>query len=214
MSKVIPFKKEIIFNNNLAEITSISLEHHLETKEQSVIRTFDINGSYKMNLSSTTTEDFSYELPFEIALDDRYILDYANMDIDDFYYEVVNDRVLSIHIEVSIDNLEEREEELEVFEELDVREEEKCTTQELQSVSQEISNVTSEQRCIEEENPISSVLNLNDAETYKSYTVYIVRENDTIEGILMKYNITKEELETYNDLEELKIGDKLIIPNV
>lgn len=205
MKKIIPFKKEIIFNTNLAEITSISLEHHLDIKEQSVIGTFDIIGTYKMNLSSTTTENFNYELPFEIALDERYILDCAIIDIDDFYYEVVNDRVLSIHIEVSIDNLEEK-----IIE----KEEQIVEIEERNNNIEQTPNNLEIERCIEEENPISSVLSSNEIETYKSYTVYIVRENDTVEGILMKYNITKEELEIYNDLEELKIGDKLIIPNV
>ena len=207
MKKVIPFKKEIIFESNIAEITSISLEHNLQIKDYSVIGSFDISGSYKMTLTSTVTDDFSYNIPFEIALDERYVLDNAIVDIDDFYYEIINERVLSINIEVGIDKLEEIEmedkmpdiiEESKEFEEKMTREEN-----------------TEEKRCIEEENPISNVFtSVSDVETYKSYTVYIVRENDTIENILTKYNRTKEELEIYNNLEELKIGDKLIIPNV
>lgn len=212
MKKVIPFKKEIIFESNIAEITSISLEHNLEIKDNSVIGSFDISGSYKMTLTSTITEDFNYNIPFEIALDERYLLDNAMADIDDFYYEILNDRVLSINIEVGIDGIEEIEmedkmpniiEESKEFEELN-REE-----------SSDIENTQEEKRCIEEENPISNVFtSVSDVETYKSYTVYIVRENDTIESILTKYSVSKEELEIYNNLEELKIGDKLIIPNV
>ena len=212
MKKVIPFKKEIIFESNIAEIISISLEHNLEIKDNSVIGSFDISGSYKMTLTSTITEDFNYNIPFEIALDERYLLDNAIADIDDFYYEILNDRVLSINIEVGIDGLEEIEmedkmpniiEESKEFEELN-REE-----------SSDIENTQEEKRCIEEENPISNVFtSVSDVETYKSYTVYIVRENDTIESILTKYSVSKEELEVYNNLEELKIGDKLIIPNV
>lgn len=212
MKKVIPFKKEIIFESNIAEITSISLEHNLEIKDNSVIGSFDISGSYKMTLTSTITEDFNYNIPFEIALDERYLLDNAMADIDDFYYEILNDRVLSINIEVGIDGIEEIEmedkmpniiEESKEFEELN-REE-----------SSDIENTQEEKRCIEEENPISNVFtSVSDVETYKSYTVYIVRENDTIESILTKYSVSKEELEVYNNLEELKIGDKLIIPNV
>lgn len=212
MKKVIPFKKEIIFESNIAEITSISLEHNLEIKDNSVIGSFDISGSYKMTLTSTITEDFNYNIPFEIALDERYLLDNAMADIDDFYYEILNDRVLSINIEVGIDGIEEIEmedkmpniiEESKEFEELNRDE------------SSDIENTQEEKRCIEEENPISNVFtSVSDVETYKSYTVYIVRENDTIESILTKYSVSKEELEAYNNLEELKIGDKLIIPNV
>lgn len=194
MKKIVPFKKEIIFKENLAEIISISLEHHLEINDYSVIGNFNVSGTYKMTPVSTAVEDFKYDLPFEIALDDHYILDNANVDVEDFYYEIINDRVLSIHIEVAIDNLEEKE----IIKTIEADE-----MPEL------------EQRCIEEENPLPNVFNsISDVETYKSYTIYIVRENDNVESILNKYNITKEELENYNNLSELKIGDKLIIPNV
>ena len=53
---------------------------------------------------------------------------------------------------------------------------------------------------------------VNTEEVYSSYSVYIVREGDTIEQILSKYEITKEILEDYNDLTEIKLGDKIIIP--
>jgi len=53
----------------------------------------------------------------------------------------------------------------------------------------------------------------NNYETFKSYTVYILREGDTIESIIEKYKVTKEELLDYNDLSEVKIGDKIIIPS-
>ncbi|HIR49166.1 MAG TPA: LysM peptidoglycan-binding domain-containing protein [Candidatus Faecimonas gallistercoris] len=49
-------------------------------------------------------------------------------------------------------------------------------------------------------------------ETYATYSVYIFRQNDTIESIMDKYQVTKEELESYNDLSNLTIGSKLIIP--
>ena len=52
----------------------------------------------------------------------------------------------------------------------------------------------------------------NDEDTFKTYHVYIVRENDTLDSILMKYNVTKEEVKEYNDLNDIKIGSKLILP--
>ena len=51
-------------------------------------------------------------------------------------------------------------------------------------------------------------------ETYTTYKVYIIRENDTIEMIMQNYGITRDLLEQYNDLNEIKIGDKLIIPSI
>ena len=207
MKKVIPFKKEIIFDDNLAEITSISLEHHLEINDHTLIGGFDISGTYKVTMTSTTTQDFSYHLPFEIALDEHYILDNAVMDIDDFYYEIINDRVLSVHIEVSLDHLEEKEIESEVV--MDRNEVVEERPIEKEEIKEEV-----KERCIEEEGPLPNIFNnISESETYKSYTVYIVRENDTLESILNKYSTSKELLEPYNNLEELKIGDKIIIPN-
>lgn len=49
-------------------------------------------------------------------------------------------------------------------------------------------------------------------ETFSTYYVYMVRETDTIESIIDKYQTTKEELQNYNDLTNVKVGSKLIIP--
>lgn len=49
-------------------------------------------------------------------------------------------------------------------------------------------------------------------EEYVTYRVYKVTESDTIDSILAKYNVTKEMLSDYNNLENITAGDKLIIP--
>jgi len=79
--------------------------------------------------------------------------------------------------------------------------------------------IETNERCIEKEDETpSNITSLfdnmdNNYETFKSYTVYILREGDTIESIIEKYKVTKEELLDYNDLSEVKIGDKIIIPS-
>lgn len=50
-------------------------------------------------------------------------------------------------------------------------------------------------------------------ETFSTYSVYILRQDETIETVTEKYKITREELEKYNDLTNLSNGIKLIIPN-
>ena len=60
----------------------------------------------------------------------------------------------------------------------------------------------------------TSIFNINeDSETYGTLLVYIVRENDSLETIIEKYDTTREILSMYNDLSELKIGDKIMIPS-
>lgn len=53
----------------------------------------------------------------------------------------------------------------------------------------------------------------NTEETFSTYCVYIVRETDTIDSIVTKYKTTRELLGEYNNLKEIKIGSKIIIPN-
>lgn len=67
---------------------------------------------------------------------------------------------------------------------------------------------------IENNNENIDIFNgINSDDGYVTYRVYRVIEGDTIDKIIEKYNTTKEELEKYNDLRDIKIGDKLIIPS-
>lgn len=221
MKKIVPFKKDMLFSSNVSEITSISLEHDLKVRSDNMISgNFIISGEYKMSDSSTNIEEFNFELPCSINLDERYILDDVQVDIDDFYYEIVNSNILEVNISVLIDKLEEKEIEETIINEIkmpdaelpdleEITREEEANMMEDRTIEQE--------RCIEEED-ISSVVsifdNFNDSlETYQTYKIYIVREGDTLEAIMQKYNISKELLEQYNDLNEINLGDKIIIPD-
>lgn len=218
MKKLVPFKKDIEFNTNIAEITSISLEHTLKLKEENLVSgQFIVSGTYKLTEASINTNPFEYKLPFDISIDKKYDTKNLDVDINDFYYEVTNNEILSINIEVVLDGLEEKPEEKEentVTEEKietleDTREE--VETDETQTVS----NVDSaEENDRETENDVKSIFeDLDENERYAVYKVHMVTENDTVEEIIEEYGITRDELESYNDLNDLKIGDKLIIPS-
>jgi len=237
MKKIVPFKKDIIFKSNLSEITSISLEHSLHHESKHLITgDFIISGEYRMNENSINTESFSFDIPFDINMDEKYILDKVIIDINDFYYEIVNNKILSVNIEVLIDRLEEQpliiEEEVELIDEpiveynledvrleteniieKEIKMEEKTIQKEEKKIDYSKLNNTDE-RCIEEEEVKSLFDNITNEEEYTSYKICIVREGDSLESIMMKYSISKEQMELYNDLNEIKIGDKLIIPSV
>lgn len=199
MKKIIPFSKDIEFDTNVAEINSISLEHTLKLKEENLVSgEFIVSGTYKMTDTSLNTDNFEYKIPFDISIDKKYDTKDVDIDINDFYYEVINNKILSINIEVSIDGLKEKEEK-EVVEEPEVLEE-----------TLENDNL---ERKESEESAKSIFEDLDENERYSVYKVHVVTENDTIENILQKYEITKEELEAYNDLKDMQIGDKLIIPS-
>lgn len=217
MDKIIPFKKDIIFQTNLSEVTSISLEHNLNTVgDNEISGNFMVSGEYKIADTSQNVETFSYDLPFHIHLDDKYILDHVEIDIDDFYYEIINDSVLSVNIDVLVTKLEERlvEEEVRKEDVIEVMEEEETKNIDVITPLQIEEEETP--RCIEEEEETSNTIfsNMDSfGETYKSYKIYIVRDGDSIETILEKYGVSKEQLDEYNDLKEIKSGDKIIIPS-
>lgn len=233
MKKIVPFKKDIIFKSNLSEITSISLEHSLHISNDNLITgDFIVSGTYRMTDSSVNTDVFSYNLPFDINMDEHYVLDNVEIDIDDFYYEIKDNNVLVVNIEVLIDKLEEKpliEKEIiseevlnneednmqELFEEQEYIEPELVRNGE--PVDDALIDIDDSRDIIEQEMPkeIKSLFDNIDesSETYATYHVYIVRETDTVETILQKYSVTKEDIEMYNDLKEIKVGDKIIIPS-
>lgn len=212
MEKIVPFKRDISFETKIAEIRSISLEHTYEIQNNLISGTFIISGNYKLTDTSTNVDPFKFEVPFDISIDSRYELNKATVDINDFFYELINNEVLSVSITLIIDNLEEKEER-----EMEEIQEEKQEVEEIKPVSYEEAEKDDE---TEEVKPVSaspetvkSIFdNMDENEGYVVYKVHIVTENDTIESIMEKYDVTKEALEAYNDLNDLKIGDKLIVP--
>ena len=219
MKKIVPFKKDIEFDSNIAEISSISLEHTLKLKEENLVSgEFIISGTYKMTEASVNVDSFEYKLPFDISIDKKYDTKELDVDINDFYYEVINNEILSISIEVVLDGLEEKPEE---EEEIRMTEEKIETLEDREEVEKEEDTKTvstveknSEEVNREEDNTVKSIFEgLDENERYAVYKVHIVTENDTTESIVSEYGVTRDDLEAYNDLSDLKIGDKLIIPS-
>lgn len=225
MKQIVPFKKDLLFKTKVSEITSISLEREIDTSEEGVITgVFHITGDYKMNEGSINRDDFSFDLPFDISLDPRYDMSSVKADIEDFYYDIINNDTLKVNIDLFIEAeyleeepvMEEQVVEEPVREEVtqevrEEREEEKMDTIDIKK--DDVKDVVSDE-VREDDNITASDLfsNLDDTETYTTYYVYIVKEEDTIDKILVKYGISKDELESYNDITNIKPGDKVIIP--
>lgn len=53
----------------------------------------------------------------------------------------------------------------------------------------------------------------NSVETFTTYSVYIMRKEDTLDKIMDTYHVNREQLSEYNDLNSLEIGSKVIIPS-
>lgn len=246
MNKIIPFKKEIDFNTKISEITSISLEHNIKEINNDLISgEFVIEGEYKIIEGSINKESYKHIIPFDIAIGSNYDLSNVSIDIDNFYYDVIDDKILKVNIDLMVDNIEEVIDVSVVKnidkEELIDNEEDDRTVMDEELLEEGIGVITPNKEELEkieeiEENELlkeidnninieieneNTNININNInlfdnlkmeETYSTYLVYFVKENDSVEKILDKYKITKEELENYNDLSNIKVNDKLIIP--
>jgi len=251
MKKVIPFNKEIVFKTTIFEITDIEVTHELDIGSENMIEGhFLVNGKYKMSSSSTFEEAFQEQLPFVIEVDEKYDLKEAKVRINDFYFEIVNEDILKINIELELSDISEKvelEEEEELLERCYEEEEEKVEMLEsdemledemlpelkeevveiaktfpeviepidiVDSAKSEMVSVNKKEQGITNKSISTMFPGVSEEEdTFKSYYIYIVRENDTIDEILNKYQTTREEVSEYNNLEDVKIGSKLIIPS-
>lgn len=234
MKKIISFEKKIEFPSMIGEVTSISLEHDLEFIDETNIEgMLTVNGTYKLTEASMIEEPFSYELPTEIILTERLDTDSSKIEIDDFYYEIENDYNLICYIDIRVEGVEvvDIEEqtitnEIETnpieLQELDLKIETidiQSTDNDIRECDGELQNIKEEENNEEimidtKETTVTSIFeNINESEeTYSTYSVYILREEETIQSLISKYKTTKEELEKYNDLTNLTIGTKIIIP--
>ena len=157
-----------------------------------------------------------------------YDIDDVIINIDDFYYEIKNMESLEVNITLLLDNIkekpliiEEREEKIEPTEEKVEEMEEQVERGEPSEECYEPEEAVDGGDLTRDENievPIitenKNVFSFTDDDNESAYIVYIVRENDTVESIMEKYSISIDKLREYNDLSEIKKGDKIIIPNV
>lgn len=194
MNKIIPFNKDITFEDNIGEIESIALDDVLKFEDEDTIKgELIIRGCNKYQ---DVVKDFSYSLPVLITIDSKYDTSKSTINIDDFYYEIVNDNILRVKIDLILDDLYYIEDNNEL------------------NVNDDLMKESIVEEKIDELEENSNDLDVNDEKEYSIYRVYTTNDNDTIDTILSKYKINKEELEKYNDLANIKPGVKLIIPSL
>ena len=249
MKQIIPFKKDLPFKTKVSDITSISLERKIEILDGGIVTgTFYITGDYKMNEGSINREKFSFDLPFDITLDPRYDVNSVKADIEDFYYDVINEDTLKVNIDLyieaeylpdtSLDNNILTEEDKSDNEMNDVQKEDESVEEDRNIMMESKSDSKNDENLEIDKEVTSEKINNDDAtmndsdierndvddfandlfsnldntETYTTYYVYIVKEEDTIDKIISLYGVTKEDIENYNDITSIKPGDKVIIP--
>jgi len=236
MNKIIPFTKVITLNERFDEIKKIALDDTLKLEEPYLIKgDLIVRGCY---MDEERENDFSYPIPVEIAIDTKYDTSKCTITVDDFYYEIINEQNLRVNIDLLLDELYYKEIETKVEEIVleDNRNDELIdnTFKEFDEIKpyeiDAAKNIDIElEKTILDDKDVKNALkntennqdkldNLfkeqNDSKEYSVYRVYLVSEGETLEYILDKYKVTKEDLAPFNDLDNLKVGMKLIIPSV
>lgn len=217
MNKVFTLDREFLFRTNIYEIDSISVEQNYDIDSSIINGEFIVAGSYRLHEISINKEDFSFKIPFKHELKSNINLDTVKLDINDFNYNFNNKDELSVHIEYIIT----AEESIKVFEDeeklddflnsndydvVDLREDNEI----------KMPTITKEEDTISSNNEIDKdmiINSINGDDEYVLYHVHTVGINDSIESITKKYNISINTLKEYNNIDNLELNMKLIIPN-
>ena len=215
MNKKISLTKNIKFPSRIGEVCSISLEKDLKFMSEDLIEgNLLLTGKYKLTEASLLEEDFSYKIPVEITLSEGLDVKESSVEITDFYYEIENDDTMICYIELEI-----KGEELKEMRECDGEVEEKeieipIINEKIEEDNNiEIVDNSDKEEVLEVKEEEKSIFQISDEDdSYGTFIVYIVRENETVNSIIEKYHTTLDKVEQYNDLKEFNVGMKLIIP--
>jgi len=205
MKEKIPFTKEIDFKENISTITSISLEHQENIKEGEINGNFTVFGDYKIHSDTTEKELFKYNLPFTTILPNGIDENSIKIDIDDFTYDILEDHIMRVNIDYTIEG-----DRLNIIDDIKEERNEIIENEEIPIIEyvDKLKNKIEEKEPVIDETEESTEINTD----FVTYNVHIVKENDTIESILSKYNTNIDNLKIYNNITNLNIGDKIIIP--
>lgn len=250
MKENLKIEKELLFKNNIKDITSISLDNDYKINKQQITGNFIINGEYKIHEISINKEKFNFKIPYSYEINNDIDTSTVKVDITNFTYdykkdellvnieykitgdrkdvllfddeeslddflkrnevEVISDRIDNIKKEIDEENNNEPKkdnEEKKVLETKKDNDEKKV----LETKKDEIRvNTDTENETVTEKDIINNINNVQDK--FITYKVYKLKETDTLESIVMKYHTTIDELKEYNDLSNIKINDKIIIP--
>ena len=211
------FRYDIISNKNLKVnidlyIDGETIEQPLErniyteelpTKEENII---DLTDEILSSLRENTNEDLLSDLKDntneeeqsnETPKDQKEIEELESIDEEEVIEETTE--------ESNFDLIKESPERIDLLKDMLTNDKEKDMDKDLNI------NINNDNET-ENENINNNIFTPSDEEQYVTYRVYKVTDSDTIDSILTKYNLTKEELSDYNNIENITPGSKLIIP--
>ncbi len=179
---------------------------------------------------SVSIEDFKYEIVDEVILRcniDVLVEGREEIELDEDVQEIKEELVIEeendTDRECDGDSKENKEIEIPIKDrntDIDtgideLKEEELDILQELEFPSNKNESSSVPPLTSNEEITTNSLFsNLADEDdSFSTYSIYIMREEDSLEKIMEKYKINKDILEEYNDISSIGLNSKIIIPN-
>ena len=101
MKETMHIEKELLFKNNIKDITSISIDCDYKVVDKDVLGNFIISGEYKVHEISLNKEKFNFKIPFKYELESDIDLDTVKVDITNFLYDYNKDELM-VDIEYDI----------------------------------------------------------------------------------------------------------------
>lgn len=189
MRDKINFKKDIQFKNNIAEISSISLECDYDCLENTIDGNFILEGSYRTYDISVSKEEFYYRLPFKYEFKENIEPNSALVNVKDFTYTIDKD---TLCINIEYETLADKQEVM-LFED---KTEFERFIKEKEIPIEEITDETKEKNI--EVNPLEEV---------KEMPVITIKEEPLIEELEVEETrgISELEPEIINDIEPPKV---------
>lgn len=188
MNCIIPFEDKIKFNYPVVEINSISLEHEYTINDLQILGNFLISGTCKEHKLSINTTDFNFTIPFDVSIPEDIDTNSLELTIDNFTYDLI-DNELNINISYIL---------------------------KANDIVRELTPIIKEEPPVietvnEDTRQIKSIYS-NFIDDYQTYQIYIVKEEDTISSISLKFNIDSDTILKINNIDKINIQDKLLIP--
>ncbi len=230
--------KELEFNYNISEVTSICMDIDYKVDKNSIVGVLNLEGDYVSSNLEDTKEDFNRKIDFNLDIEENVDINTIKVEIDDFTYDIdQNKLIINVDLsltyefvlfdekkefdkfiesrEIDIDTLDLNKDNIiesnDVTSELIESKEEDRTIVEEPEVQEIIENEENEEDKRKIENSIIDMAsNFND--DFITYHIYIVSDVDTLDGIAEKYHISVDVIKEYNNVDNLKSGMKLVIP--
>lgn len=222
LESIIPFTKDLDFKTPVSEITSISLEREFNVSESCIEGNLDVSGEYKSHDVSANVNPFHFKIPFTIEIPNNLKKDSITLEINDFAYEMNEDKGISVHIELLLNSeeIEEEKEEVDLTRLMDetviddIEKDKDIPGEEEKSEVEETNKEENEKK--EEARDIKSSLEEkiknNKSEEFVTYHIHVVKDGETIESICSMYQVSEDYIKEYNDLTEFISGSKILLP--